>query len=146
MMPAIRRILVAIRALDANSVPTVLKAAQLARACRAQLEIYHCLDSPAYSDLEGLGERNPRDVERDLRQRTVRRLENIADRVRQHRIKVSVRAEWDYPAYEAIVRRALRIKAGLIVASGRAGALEPYAGPINQNCTPLPSSGCTCRC
>ena len=51
-MPSIRRILVAIRTLDANSLPAVLKAAQLARAFRAQLEIYHCLDMPLYVGLD----------------------------------------------------------------------------------------------
>jgi hypothetical protein len=45
-MPSIRRILIAVRALDANSLPAVVKAGQIARACRAQLEIYHCLDAP----------------------------------------------------------------------------------------------------
>jgi universal stress protein E len=120
-MPSIRRILVAIKALDAHSMPAVLKAAQIARACRAHLEIYHCLDAPLYADLQTLGERSLREVETNLQQRTVRRLEQIAAGVRQRQLKVTVRAEWDFPAYEAIVRRAVRIKADLIVASAHAG-------------------------
>jgi universal stress protein E len=121
MKTSIRRILVAIRTPDATSLPTVLKAAQIARACRAQVELYQCLDSPTYAELEGLGERSMLDIERDLQQSTVERLEGIADRVRRHTNNVTVRAEWDYPAYEAIVRRAVRIKADLIVASAHAG-------------------------
>jgi len=120
-MPAIRRILVAIRALDAKSLPALLKAAQIARSCGAQIELYHGLDTPVYADLDGLGDLSPRALERDLQQRAVRRLHAIADRLRQHTNKVSVCAEWDYPAYEAIVRRALRIRADLIVASAHAG-------------------------
>jgi universal stress protein E len=120
-MPSIRRILVAVRALDASSVPAVLKAAQIAAACRAQLEIYHCLDAPLYADLQTLGEHSLHEIESNLQQQTVRRLEAIAARVRRHHIKVAVRAEWDFPAYEAIVRRAVRIKADLIIASAHAG-------------------------
>ena len=120
-MSSIRQILVAVRALDASALPSVLKAAQLARAFQAQLEIYHCLDTPLYSDLQTLGNRSLRELERHLQQRALRRLEAIADPLRRHHIKVAVRAAWDFPAYEAIIRRALRIKADLIVAGVHAG-------------------------
>jgi universal stress protein E len=120
-MPVIRRILVAVRALDAKAVPAVLKAAQIARACGARIELYHGLDTPVYADLDGLEARGPAAVERDLQQRALRRLDAIANRLRRQSIKVSVAAEWDFPAYEAIIRRALRIKADLIIASGHAG-------------------------
>jgi nucleotide-binding universal stress UspA family protein len=88
-MPSIRRLLVAIRTLDADSLPAVLKAAQLARACRARVEIYHCLDTPLYVDLENLGGRSLADTEQDLQHRTVRRLETIAGKIRRSGIKVT---------------------------------------------------------
>jgi universal stress protein E len=119
-MASIRRILVAIRTLDADSLPAVLKAAQLARACRAQVEIYHCLDTPLYVGLESLGDRSLPDTEQDLQRRAVRRLEAIAGKIYRPGITVTVRAEWDFPAYEAIIRRAMRVKADLIVASAHA--------------------------
>ncbi len=56
-------------------------------------------------------------LERDIRARTLKRLETIAARLRTDRLKISVAAEWDFPGYEAIVRRASKIKADLIVAS-----------------------------
>ena len=40
---------------------------------------------------------------------------------RQARLKISVAAEWDSPAYEAIIRRAHASKADLIVAERHAG-------------------------
>ena len=120
-MPTIRRILVAVKALDAKSLPAVLKAAQIARACGARLELYHGLDQPMYADVLGVGGGGLRALEQDLQQRALHRLEAIADRLREHRIKVTVAAEWDFPAYEAIVRRALRIRADLIVAAAHAG-------------------------
>jgi len=120
-MRSIRRILVALRTLDATSLPAVLKAAQLARACRARVEIYHCMDMPLYIGLENVENRTLPDIEQDLQRRTMRRLEAIASKVRRRAINITVRAEWDFPAYEAIVRRALRVKADLFVASAHAG-------------------------
>jgi universal stress protein E len=119
-MPTIRRVLVAVGALHAKSLPAVLKAAQVARACGAQLELYHSLAAPIYADLNGLRDFSLADLERELKLRAMHRLEDIADRLRAHSLKVSVCAEWDFPAYEAIVRRAVRIKADLVVASGQA--------------------------
>ena len=120
-MRSIRRILVAVRALDATSLPAVLKAGQLARAWRASLEIYHCLDAPLFADLPTLGAHKLHDVERNLHQHALQQLQGLADRARLHDVKVAVRAEWDFPAYEAIVRRAVRIKADLVIASAHAG-------------------------
>jgi universal stress protein E len=119
-MPTIRRVLVAVGALYAKSLPAVLKAAQIAQACGAQVELFHSLDAPVYADLNGLRDFSMADLERELKVRALLRLEDIADRLRQHSLTVSVYAEWDFPAYEAIVRRALHIKADLIVASGQA--------------------------
>jgi universal stress protein E len=120
-MTSIRRILVAIKALDAKSLPAVLKAAQLARGCGARLELYHGLDQPVYSDVQGIGSKGLVALEQQLQQRALHRLEAIADRLRQHSITVTVAAEWDFPAYEAIVRRAVRTRADLIVAAAHVG-------------------------
>ena len=116
-MSAIRRILVAIKDLDAKHLPAVLKAAQLARACGAQVELFHGLTAPLYTDGIVLREQGLGSLEQDLRQRALRRLESIAERLRMHSIKVTVCAEWDYPSHEAIIRRAKSTKADLIVAS-----------------------------
>lgn len=117
-MARIRRILVAVKDLEGKSQPAVLKAAQLARALGAELEIFHALATPLYSDLYP----KPLEVlEQELRQQARRRLESIADRLRQKGLKVSVCVEWDAPVYEAIVRRARQIGADLIVASRYAG-------------------------
>lgn len=117
-MVRIRRILVAVKELEARSLPTVLKAAQIARACGSQLELFHALTTPLYADLNT----QPLDaLEQELKQRARRRLESIADRLRRHGLKVTVCVEWDAPVYEAIVRRARRIRADLIVVSRYAG-------------------------
>jgi universal stress protein E len=119
-MPAFHRILVAVKELSGKPLPAVLKAAQLARAFGAELELFHGLTTPVDADADA-DPAHERSYEADLRQKALRRLEAIADRLRVHSIKVTVSAEWDYPAHEAIVRRAQAIKADLIVASLHAG-------------------------
>jgi universal stress protein E len=120
-MPAIRKILVAVKDLQARSQPAVLKAAQVARYCGASLELFHTLTTPLYADLYAFGAQSLETLEADLRQQALRRLETMADRLRQHGIRVTISAEWDFPAYEAVIRRAQRIKADLIVAARHAG-------------------------
>lgn len=120
-MSAIRRILVAVKDLEARSQPALLKAAQLARACGANVELFHTLSTPLYADLYAFGAQSVETLESDLHQQALRRLETMADRLRQHGIRVAVCAEWDFPAHEAVIRRAQRIKADLIVASRHAG-------------------------
>jgi universal stress protein E len=115
-MPAIHRILVSVKEIDGKPLPAVLKAAQLARAYGAELELFHALTAPLYSDPILVREQGLDSLERDLRQQALRRLEAIADRLRMHSIKVKVSAEWDYPSHEAIIRRAQVINADLIVA------------------------------
>jgi universal stress protein E len=112
---------VAVKELNGRLLPAVLKAAQLARGYGAELELFHALSSPLYTDpvvvrIQGLDS-----LEQDLRHKALNRLEAIADRLRMHSIKVTVSAEWDNPIHEAIIRRAQAIKADLIVASRYAG-------------------------
>jgi len=120
-MAAIRRILVAIKDIQATSYPAVLKAAQIARACNAKVQLFHALATPLYADASGLGDQSTELLEHDLRQRALDRLEVIAKQLRKHGIRVTVTAEWDFPSYEAIIRQALRGNADLIIASRHSG-------------------------
>jgi universal stress protein E len=120
-MRSIRRILVAIKDYEAKTTPAIVKAAQLARALGAQLELFHGISTPLYVDGYGVtGVELPR-MESSMRSRIEAELEKIAARLRRDNIKVTVAAEWDFPVYEAIVRRASRMKADLIVADQHAG-------------------------
>ncbi len=120
-MPAIRRILIAVKELQSKSQPALLKAAQLARALDAEVEIFHTLTTPLYADLYTYAAKGLESIEAELQQQALRRLETMADRLRLHGIKVSVSAQWDFPAYEAIIRQAMRSKADLIVVSRHQG-------------------------
>lgn len=142
-MRVIHRILVTIKELDVKVLPAVLKAAQLARAYGAELELFHALSSPLYSDPALLRAQGLNSLERDLQLKAMRRLEAIADRLRVHSIKVKVSAKWDYPAHEAIIRRAQAIKADLIVAACHSGKHRmPWLLPLTDwelvRLSPLP--------
>jgi universal stress protein E len=120
-MPAIRRILVAIKDPRARSLPAVVKATQLARKLGAKLELFHALASTLYTDVYWLNNKSLPQMERTTRARSLQQLEAIAAPLRRKGLTVTVAAEWDFPAYEAILRRANRSKADLIVAETHAG-------------------------
>jgi universal stress protein E len=115
-MRAIRRILVAIKDLGSNELPAVAKAAQIARACGAHVELFHAIKASVYADTSTAYDTALRDLHNTQRGYYMQRLLRIAARLRLHKIKVSAAAEYDYPAGDAIVRRARLIDADLIVA------------------------------
>jgi universal stress protein E len=120
-MRAIRRILVAVKDPTSRSLPAVIKAAQLAKAFGAQLELFHSLSSPMYVDAYAFNGDGMSRIESDTRTRTLAQLERIAARIQAQKIRVCASVHWDYPVYEAIVRRARQIGADLIVAERHGG-------------------------
>jgi hypothetical protein len=76
-MPSIRRILVAVKDPSSKSLPAVTKAAQLARALGAELELFHSISTPlhvdAYPSTEPLS-----DIARAIRRKCLKDLEVVA--------------------------------------------------------------------
>ena len=120
-MEPIRRILVAVKDPSARTLPAVKKAAQIARATGADLELFHSLSQTVLVDAVDGGGAGLRKYEEETIQKALARLEKVADALRRHRLNVTVSAQWDHPPAEAIVRRSLRSKADLIVAERHAG-------------------------
>jgi universal stress protein E len=120
MFRSIRRILVAVKDPKAKALPAVAKAAQIA-AGAAELELFHAIDTPVYIDGVGAGGASTAQIERAWSERYLEQLERIAAPLRRRGIRVRVAVEWDYPVYEAVVRRAERIRADLIVAERHGG-------------------------
>src|SRR6266702_786898 len=106
-MRPIRRILVAVKDPAAKSLPAVMKGAQLARAFGAHLDLFHGISTPLYVDAYPYMESVPQ-IERKTREDFVKRLGTIASKLRREGLQVSVSVTWDFPVYEAIVRRAMR--------------------------------------
>jgi len=118
-MRSVRRILVAVKDPYSRSLPAVAKAAQLARACGARVELFHGLTTPVYVDL--VTQPGPMELIERERARHLGRLEALAARLRREGIQVTCAIEADFPAYEAIIRRAGRFGADLIVADCHPG-------------------------
>jgi universal stress protein E len=120
-MQPIRRILVAVKDPAARALPAVNKAAQIAKGLNAQLTLFHDIATPLYAEaLQG----RALDLQSWQREvQTVRRkqLEKLAARIRKHGIGVDVAADWDFPPYEAIIRKARRISADLVVVESHHG-------------------------
>lgn len=119
-MSPIHRILVAVKDPWARSLPAVTKAAQIAQATGAALELYHSISDAIYiNTLVGAGlDGGP--LEEAARERYVKRLEAVAAPLRRRGLRVRTAAVWDHPIYEAIVRRAEATRADLVVAERHA--------------------------
>lgn len=110
-----RVILVAVRELGGRRSVVIERAAQIAAGCGARLELFHDLATPVYVDtLSGSGKPLAA-LTRATRTTVVQRLERLAEPLRARGLKVTTAAVWDFPTYEAIVRRAMAIHADLIV-------------------------------
>lgn len=120
-MRSVRRILVAVKDPGARAVPAIAKAAQLAQAFGARLELFHALDIPVYVGGVGAPGPAPKQIAERARTRAIRRLEKFASGVRRSGLEVSTAAEADFPPYEAVIRQASRFRADLIVADCHAG-------------------------
>jgi universal stress protein E len=120
-MRAIRKILVGVRDPQAKQLPALEKAAQIAQAFDAGIELFHSISLPTYLGLDAFGAQYLPQIEREQELRLARRLEVAAEPLRKQGLTVSTHTEWDFPAGEAIVRRASRIDADLIVAEAHAG-------------------------
>ena len=124
-MPPIRRILVAIKDPWAKQLPGVDKAAQLARALKAPLMLFHAISDPVNLDPVLLADESLSQFELAGSSRYRQRLEQLAKRIRRG-IKVTTAVEWDFPVHEAIIRAAAHFRADLIVTECHEGRHAPW--------------------
>src|SRR5678815_5026279 len=121
-MPAIRRILFAIRNPEATRQPGRAKAIQVARACGATLELFHAINDPLFVGLARSEENNVDALRERVENEARIPLVRLCELARKHGVRATSSVEWDYPPHEAIVRRAARIDADLIIAECHQGA------------------------
>jgi universal stress protein E len=115
-----RRILIAIKNPGARRQPAMDKAAQLAAAFGARLELFHAISQPVYLDAFLMQGMTLEQTQKRWRERLIARLERHAQALRDTGLAVQTSCEWDFPAYDAVIRRATRIGADLIVAERHA--------------------------
>ncbi len=126
-MRPIRRILVAVKDTGRGSSAAIRKAAALALALDASLELFHAITETVAVEMLLAANEDMDTFGKTERARHLKRLDATAARLRRAGIKASTAAEWDYPAHEALVRRALRTDADLIVAERHArGHVAPW--------------------
>lgn len=121
MSQRIRRILFAVKDAHGRNAPALRKAAHIARALGAKLELFHAITAPVAVDALIFANVGLKKFETDMRDKHLRRLESLANALRRNGLEVTVAAEWDYPAHEAVVRRAQQTKADLVIAQRHAG-------------------------
>lgn len=117
-MATLKRILVAVR--DPLDPPqrALQKAADLARRTGAHLELFHAVSEFLASDAvrRGAREGGARPLLAGIAAARSAQLDRIARGKALRGVATSCHAAWDYPAQEAIVRRARQIEADLVVA------------------------------
>jgi universal stress protein E len=120
-MNTLKTILVAIKTPAARKQPALRKAAQLAAASGAKLELYHAISDPVYLDAFVLQGIPLEQIQQQWRSKIMKQLELHAAAVSADEgVHCGFSCEWDFPAYEAVVRRATKIRADLVVAERHA--------------------------
>jgi universal stress protein E len=121
-MTSIRRILFAVRNPEAPRQPGIDKAIQIARSLGASLELFHALTSPVFLQLEPMTGESIESLRAKAVQHVRNRLAKFVAPARKRGVTLDYSVEWDYPPHEAIVRRAGKTSADLIVAECHRGA------------------------
>jgi universal stress protein E len=102
-----RRVMLALSSADVVPAPVLDRAGRIARGLRAEIEMFLSLYEPdvaqAVDSRELLEERIAARVEEQHR-----RLERLADQLRDQGLKVRTSVRWDYPVYEGVIRQVLR--------------------------------------
>lgn len=119
MAKQLRHILVAIGSLKHSPKSELHKAAAIAKAWGASVELFHVIDEPdprrSYPETSTL-----ETVEKQRAAVVAKceaRLQRFASDPTLRRVELTCAAVWDHPPYDAIVRRALAAKADLVIAA-----------------------------
>ncbi len=109
-----RRVMLAVPSVD--SVPTNVldRAGRIARGLQAEVELFHCVYEPDLVQPKLHGQPVDTVIATEVEDRH-RRLERLADELREQGLKVRSSVRWDFPMYEGIVRQALRHKSDLLI-------------------------------
>jgi universal stress protein E len=113
-------ILVAVKNPGARKQVAIRKAVQIAAATGARLTLFHAITAALYVDAFALQGMSLQTVQKQWKDRVLKSLERQAAPLRDEGLQVDTACEWDSPAYEAVVRRAARVKADMIVAERHA--------------------------
>ncbi len=118
MSNGFKRILLAVRDVDELRPALLRKVAAFAGSARTRLEVYHAIAESVVLVPPRIGRAdfNYKSVIATAVSRSTAKLERKVAQAKLKGVRVSCRVEWDYPAFEAVLRRAAATKADLVVA------------------------------
>src|SRR5690349_14434694 len=120
-MQPIRKILVAVKNPDKRRHAVADKAIRLAKKLGASIEFFHAISDPVFMDIQPLTGNSLAEIKREALRLRQTRLDKLIDRACEMGVESTATVEWDYPPNEAIVRRAVRGRADLIIAECHEG-------------------------
>jgi universal stress protein E len=120
-----RRVMLALSSANGLPPPVLDRAGRIARGLQAEVEMFLSLYEP---DIVQVLE-SPELIEERIAARVEehhRRLERLADQLRDQGLKVRASVGWDYPVYEGVIRQVMRHRPDvLIVPALRTGEVTP---------------------
>jgi universal stress protein E len=114
-MSRIHRILYAVDQADSASEAAFRKVVAIAKSCNASVELFHAITSALMLPMRTAGARSIEDLKRECVELHELRLARLAACARNRGVAITWSAAWDHPPHEAIVRRAERSGADLII-------------------------------
>jgi universal stress protein E len=126
-MQSIRKILVAIKDPDSHSQPGADKALRIAARLGAAVEFFNAISNQVLLDVAPLNGTSLAGIKREALQLRQARIDKLVARARKLGVPAAGTVTWDYPPYEAIVRRARAARADLIIAEAHdSHRLQPW--------------------
>lgn len=120
-MHPIRKILVAVKNPHRRRHAVIDKAIRLAKTLGASVEFFHAIAEPVFLEVQPLTGHSLAEIKREALAIRQKQLDRYIDRACERGVASSATVEWDFPPHEAIVRRAVRCRADLIVAECHEG-------------------------
>ena len=112
-----RRLMLAVCELELLPIHLLDRVGRLARGLDAQLELFHCVYEPEVVQAWAGRPRAAEVIGARVEERR-RRLERLADVLRDQGLKVQANVRWDTPTFESIVRHVERNKPDLLIIPG----------------------------
>jgi universal stress protein E len=120
-MHPVRKILVAVKNPDRRRNAVHDKAIRLAKTLGASLEFFNAIAEPVFLEIAPLTGHSLAEIKEEALALRKKRLGKLVDRARSMGVDSTATVEWDFPPHEAIVRRAVRSRADLIIAECHEG-------------------------
>ncbi len=109
-----RHVMLALPEIESVADHVLDRAGRIARGLAAEVRLFHCVYDPHLRESAPAGAAINELVRGRVEERR-RRLERVADRLRDQHLEVHSDVRWDYPIFEAIVRQVLRHGPSLLI-------------------------------